>query len=220
MNTKSLQPPNPILQSVREIRSVLAAAADNNDTGGKRKRVNPEDSPSSPVVAAAMFPRFSYMLPYHLEPAALKVIRQCNIKLAQLEVSLTKSLSSLSEPEAHTRRSASSILEALDQIEAPIHQVLQIGFVMSRFSDEWEDLKSWQLAYAKVQTLFLDQIEFKDSNIIYNALLTATTTKNRPSQTLLLSPRLVQSFQKRGSHIIVRPVLEDEDENDDAPTNK
>jgi Zn-dependent oligopeptidase len=197
MNTKSLQPPNSILQSVREVRSALVAA-----------------DHQSPVV----LPRFSNMLPYHLEPAALEVTRQYNVELAKLEVSLTKSISSLSEPEARTVQSAASILEALDRIEAPIHQVLQIGWLMSRLSDEWEDSKAWQLAYAKVQMHFLDQMEFKDSNIVYKALLRASTanTMSRPSQSLLPS-RLLQSFRKRGSHL-VRPALEDdqddEDEND------
>jgi hypothetical protein len=197
MNTKSLQPPNPILQSVREVRSVVATA-----------------DHQSPVV----LPRFSYMLPYHLEPAALEVTRQYNVELAKLEVSLTKSLSSLSEPEARTVQSAASILEALDQIEAPIHQVLQIGWLMSRLSEEWEDMKAWQLAYAKVQMHFLDQMEFKDSNIVYKALLAVSTTNSmsRPSQSLP-SPRLLQSFRKRGSHL-VRPVLED-DENEDDKDN-
>ena len=109
IQSKSLQPKNPILESVKNARSGIG----NGDE-------------------QILLPRFSHMLPYHLESAAQEVIRQYHEELAQLEVSITATSAAIPDP--YPNRSSDEIMRIvrkLDRLEAPIHQVLQVGHLLS-----------------------------------------------------------------------------------------
>ena len=66
VRTKSLAPPNLILQSLKEV----------------------EDD-ELPATAASKLPPFARMLPYHLDGVAKLVARQYHVNLAELEVKIT-----------------------------------------------------------------------------------------------------------------------------------
>ena len=167
VQSKSLQPPNPILKYTKSVRSSMA----NDDPTGHPP-----------------LPRFSYMLPYHLESAAQEVIRQYHEEMAQLEVSLTATSAAIPEPYPNrTKEEIVRILQKLDRLEAPIQQVLQIGHMLSQLTDDHEDLRAWERALHKVQEMMLNDVEFRSSYIVYNSL-------EKSMDSTILPPRLLHSF--------------------------
>ena len=142
VRTKSLVPPNPILQSLKQLE-------------------HDESQPPSPTTSK--LPPFARMLPYHLNGAAEQVARQYNVDLAELEVKITGSNGS--SPHSF------DVLEELDRMEAPLLQVLEVGSLFSQLASQPDNMREWskslQTARAKVTPL-----PQKESKIIYNALLT------------------------------------------------
>jgi hypothetical protein len=80
LRTKRLSPPNPILESLPSAEEVLEGLQSNRG--------------SSPDLSS--LPKFSILLPHHLEKAAEEISRQHDVELAQLEVRWT----SVSEDDA------------------------------------------------------------------------------------------------------------------------
>ena len=170
IQSKSLQPKNPILESVKNARSGIG----NGDE-------------------QILLPRFSHMLPYHLESAAQEVIRQYHEELAQLEVSITATSAAIPDP--YPNRSSDEIMRIvrkLDRLEAPIHQVLQVGHLLSQMTEDHEDLHAWKSARSKVQEMILNDTELRSSYIVYNSLVKSTDKT-------ILPPRLLQSFCTGGA---------------------
>jgi Zn-dependent oligopeptidase len=146
VRTKSLAPPNPILQSLKEL--------EHHDES--------QSSSQSQSPVTSKLPPFARMLPYHLNGAAEQVARQYHVDLAELEVKITGSDGS--SPNSF------DVLQELDRMEAPILQVLEVGSLFSRLASQPDDMHQWNksLQTARAQVTSLPQ---KESKIIYNALL-------------------------------------------------
>jgi Zn-dependent oligopeptidase len=157
VRTKSLAPPNPILQSLKEVpRDELQLQSPTTTSTSK------------------LLPPFATMLPYHLNGAAEQVARQYHVDLAELEVKITGANG--------VSPSSFDVLEELDRMEAPILQVLEVGTLFAQLASQPDVMDEWNqsllMAHAKVTLL-----PQKESKIIYHALLKLspdTTIANMP----------------------------------------
>ena len=107
------------------------------------------------------------MLPYHLESAVQTAVTQYAVELAELEVSLTGTVETSKDLEKRV-----DLLQKLDQIEAPIFQILEVGRLFTELASRPDQHEQWQKAHRKAKLLIDEKVQpYTQSKIIYQALI-------------------------------------------------
>jgi hypothetical protein len=166
VRTRSLQPPNPILTSLSN--------DNNNNNSNDKKKKNPQQ-----------LPQFARMLPYHLESAAFEVKRQYQVDVAELEVSLTGVQAKQVVQDG--------LLQQLDEIEAPVAQIMEVGRLYSELASSPDQSLPWQTAYQKTKQI-VSELPWRESKIIYEHLYLPVTTTPAPASLKL-------DYRKQGAHV-------------------
>jgi hypothetical protein len=203
LRTKRLSPPNPILESLPSAEEVLEGLQSNRG--------------SSPDLSS--LPKFSILLPHHLEKAAEEISRQHDVELAQLEVRWT----SVSEDDAgsddddsqqqqqqHPPSSSSlySLLLDLDRLTAPVVQLREVSELYETLASPPDKIKDWTEAADSVDSRttknFIENLY--RSRIVYRAFATAISettaaTAKATATTVTNPPSFLVPFLKRGAHI-------------------
>ncbi|KAG7373252.1 peptidase M3 family protein [Nitzschia inconspicua] len=117
VRTGSLNPPNPILQSLD-----FPKDADPNDPTGSS--------------SLESLPKFSHVSPYHLKKAAKRILQNFNMQLAELEVHLTNT--------SEESFSSSSLLSEMDRLQAPLTQIREISTLYTLLAANPDQIQAWK----------------------------------------------------------------------------
>lgn len=175
VRTGSLNPPNPILESL-----------------DFRNSDDPSKAPSSSPLSH--LPKFSAVLPYHLEKAAKQVLQNFQVELAELEVKLTGTPTIEGE---ESILSSSWLLSEMERIHAPIAQLREVSTLYITLAANPDQIDAWKDAVAtssvkQVLAMHGHSSPLYQSSILYQALLRTLNDSSSP----LLVP-----FRKQGTHL-------------------
>eukprot|EP00532_Pseudo-nitzschia_australis_P020503 CAMPEP_0168305148 /NCGR_PEP_ID=MMETSP0142_2-20121227/49393_1 /TAXON_ID=44445 /ORGANISM="Pseudo-nitzschia australis, Strain 10249 10 AB" /LENGTH=797 /DNA_ID=CAMNT_0008256575 /DNA_START=212 /DNA_END=2605 /DNA_ORIENTATION=+ len=214
LRTKSLTPPNPILQSLPSPEKILeslstSTARDNNsDDNSTIAATAAEENPS-----ISFLPKFSILQPHHLQKAAEEISRQYDVELAQLEVRLMSVSGSEdfdegeSSPSPSKPRSAlSTLLLDVDRLTAPVTQLREVSDLYATLASPPDRIDEWREAADTADDLLVSSSttgQFLEklyrSGIVYRALVAALAESEQKTTTTI--PSVLVPFLKRGAHM-------------------
>jgi Zn-dependent oligopeptidase len=125
----------------------------------------------------------------HLENAVQTSKIQYSVELAETEVALTAAVG-----EDKSLKTIHDLLYKLDQIEAPICQITEVGRLFTELASSPDQHPQWQEAYEKARSFRNSLQPYTQSKIIYRALMKMATESTREDFPLQL--RL--AFEKEG----------------------
>jgi hypothetical protein len=180
VRTGSLNPPNPILQSL-EFPKVT---------------INNQSSSKSPL---SHLPKFSAVSPYHLESAAKHVLQQFKTELAELETKLSTSEDEL--PPA-----VGWLLYEMDRIQSPITQIREVSTLFTMLAANPDQINAWKdavdsLSVKSVIAMTGDSSPLYQSSIVYQALVKGLHQLQGDN---CFSSSYFLPFQKQGMHLLNR----------------
>ncbi|CAJ1960041.1 unnamed protein product [Cylindrotheca closterium] len=110
-------------------------------------------------------PEFRRMLPYHLENAIQSTRTQYSVDLAELEVAITAGVDKETQ-----WKTTLDLLNRIDEIEAPLYQIKEVGQLFSELAALPDQQKQWQEAHRKTRSIRGALRPFTGSKIIYQTL--------------------------------------------------
>jgi hypothetical protein len=181
VRTGSFNPPNPILQSL-DFPKV---------TG------NSQPSLVSPLY---QLPKFSAVLPYHLETAAKHVLQTFKVELAELERKLVTS-------EEEPSLSFSFLLMEMDRLQSPITQIREVCILYTTLAANPDQIQAWKDAVASpsvkmIMAMTGDSSPLYQSHIVYQGLVTAH--HKIQGHDPISSSSFFMPFHKQGMHLVNR----------------